>query len=293
MRIAIASGKGGSGKTTVAVNLALTVPAGVTLLDCDVEEPNCHIFLHAARRTERTTIPVTVLTPRVEEQKCTACGACSDLCQFHAIVALKTKPLLFPELCHGCGGCARVCPEKAISEIEHRVGEVEEEWIGDIHFFQGRLTVGEAMATPVIRALKRSPGQAGTVILDAPPGTSCPVIETIRESDFTILVAESTPFGLNDLKLAVELVRTIGTPFGVVINRAEAGNTLVLDYCVEEDLSVLLEIPDDRGIAEAYARGIPAVTAFPEKAELFELLYQRVTAGMTDMNALCSESRGG
>jgi MinD superfamily P-loop ATPase len=293
MRFAIASGKGGSGKTTVAVNLALTIPGEVTLLDCDVEEPNCHIFLHSARRSGRTTIPVMVLTPRVEEEKCTACGACSDLCQYHAIVALKTRPLLFPELCHGCGGCARVCPVEAISEIEHRVGVVEEERIGDIHFFQGRLKVGEVMATPVIRALKRCPGQAGTVILDAPPGTSCPVIETVRESDFTILVAESTPFGLNDLKLAVELVRTIGTPFGVVINRAEAWNTLVLDYCVEEDLPVLLEIPDDRRIAEAYARGIPAVAAFPEKAELFELLYRRITAGMANANALCSDPRGG
>lgn len=278
MRIAVASGKGGSGKTTVAVNLALTVPGDVTLLDCDVEEPNCHLFLSAGGLAASRRIPVTVPVPRVDEEKCSACGACGELCQYHAIVSLKTKPLIFPELCHGCGGCARVCPEGAISETGHTVGEVEEARIGAIRFFQGRLIVGEAMAPPVIRALKGRPGQTGTVILDAPPGTSCPVVETLRNCDAAVLVAESTPFGLNDLKLAVELVRTIGVSCAVVINRADPRSSLVRDYCDDEEIPVLIEIPDQRRIAEAYARGIPIIRAFPEKRRLFEILYERIVA---------------
>ena len=275
MRVSIASGKGGTGKTTVAVNLALCFPGPVQLLDCDVEEPNCAIFLKPDLVSrEDAAIPV----PRVDEALCTACGECGRFCRYHAIVSFKTMPLVFPELCHGCGGCARVCPTGAISERLRPIGVIEEGNAGGIHFTQGRLNVGEAMAVPVIRAVKKKIQAAGTVILDCPPGTSCPVISAMRDSDYVLLVTEPTPFGLNDLRLAVETVRALALPFGVVINRADVGDDGVRRYCGEEDIAILLEMPDDRRIAEAYSRGVPAVEALPALRVLFQGLGARMAA---------------
>jgi MinD superfamily P-loop ATPase len=273
--VSIASGKGGTGKTTIAVNLALCLPGSVQLLDCDVEEPNCAIFLgpNLVSR-ENATIPV----PRVNETLCTSCGECGRFCRYHAIVSFKTKPLVFPELCHGCGGCTLVCPTGAISEELRPIGVIEEGSARGIHFQQGRLNVGEAMAVPLIRALKKKVRPGGTVILDCPPGTSCPVISAIRGSDFVVLVTEPTPFGLNDLRLAVETVRSLALPFGVVINRADVGDDGVRRYCSAEDIPILLELPDERRIAEAYSRGIPAVHALPVMRGLFEGLGARIAA---------------
>ena len=269
MKIAIASGKGGTGKTTVSLNLARSWGAPVRLLDCDVEEPNCHVFLpQIAERTEIVTIPV----PEVDEELCDACGECSRICAFNAIVALKTKPLVFPELCHGCGGCAKICPQKAISEKGERIGVVEIGRTDAITLVQGRLDIGVALVPPLIRAVKNHAADAEVVILDAPPGTSCPVIATIRDCDFVALVTEPTPFGLHDLKLAVELVRKLEIPFGVVINRAGMGDNRVADFCGEVNVPILLEIPDDRRIAEAYSRGLLMVDAFPAYGDKFREL---------------------
>ena len=271
--IAVASGKGGTGKTTVAVALALSAPGPVQLLDCDVEEPNCHIFLRPeVRGRESVGIPV----PQVDEAKCTACGECSALCQYHAIVSLKTAPLVFPELCHGCGGCARVCTAGAIEEVEHPIGTVEVGARDDVRFVQGRLGVGQPMSPPLIRAVKRRAEVGRTTIIDCPPGTSCPVVTAVRGSDFVLLVTEPTPFGLHDLVLAVETVRRLGLPFGVVLNRADAGDGRVDAYCAAEGIPVLLRIPDERRIAEAYSRGEGLLAASPGLRGAFADLHEGI-----------------
>jgi MinD superfamily P-loop ATPase len=274
MIVAIASGKGGTGKTTVAVNLARCAEGSVSLLDCDVEEPNCHIFVKPEIHSRE---PVTVPVPVVDESKCTACGECGRICQYHAIVSLKTEPLVFPEMCHGCGGCMPVCPTKAITEVPREVGVVEIGRSGGVTFVRGVLHVGEAMAPPVIRAVKRHIAREGLTIIDAPPGTSCPVITSVRGSDFVVLVTEPTPFGLHDLQLAVETVRQLDLPFGVVINRSDVGDERVALYCKEEGIPVLAEIPDDRRIAEAYSRGEIAVDVLPDVRPWFLRLYEEVS----------------
>jgi len=278
MTLAVASGKGGTGKTTVAVNLALSQRKPVQLLDCDVEEPNAHLFLQPEIR-EREAVRVQV--PSVDEERCTSCGECGRICQYHAIVLLKTKPLLFPELCHGCGGCALVCPTGAISETPREVGMIERGLRGSVRFAHGRLKVGEAMAVPVIRALKRSTEPCMLTLIDAPPGTSCPVVASLRGSDFVVLVTEPTPFGLNDLVLAVGMVRALELPFGVVINRADIGDSDVLDYCKTQAIPLLLQIPENRRLAEAYSRGEPAVKALPELRPMFETLCEHILAEAT------------
>lgn len=279
MTIAIASGKGGTGKTTVAVNLALTAQPNTALLDCDVEEPNCHLFLPLSRQAaEDVQVPV----PVVDESLCDGCRACADFCRYHAIAVLGTTPIVFPELCHSCGGCTMVCPRGAIHEEGRTVGSVTVGSDGNgLRLVTGRLSTGEAMASPVIRAVKRHPvaESAGTVIVDAPPGTSCSVIAACRGGDFVVLVTEPTPFGLHDLTLAVATFRALGQPFGVVINKAGTGDDRVNTYCREEAIPVLAEIPDDRRVAEAYSRGTPAVEAVPQVRRLFETLYARL-AGM-------------
>ena len=271
--LAIASGKGGTGKTTVAVNLARVLDSPVQLLDCDVEAPNAHLFLNGSACEEETVgIPI----PQVDESLCDACGECSLFCQFHAIVSLKTAPLVFPELCHGCGGCAEICPQKAIQEVDHRIGVIRTSRVDNITLIQGRLDIGVAMAPPLIRAVKARHRNGVPTILDAPPGTSCPVVATLQGTDYVVLVAEPTPFGLNDLKLAVEMVRELRLPFGVVINRVGVGDDRVHLFCGQEGIPILLEIPDDRRIAEAYSRGELIVDALPEYRRVFESLSKRI-----------------
>jgi MinD superfamily P-loop ATPase len=273
MILAIASGKGGTGKTTVAVNLARMLEHGVQLLDCDVEEPNAHLFLKGtAVKEEIVGIPI----PQVDESLCDGCGESSRFCQYHAIVSCGATPLIFPEMCHGCGGCAKVCPRQAIHEMDRRIGVVETIQAGDITLIQGRLDVGMTMSPPLIRALKSHVQNGAPVILDAPPGTSCPVITTIRGADFVVLVTEPTPFGLYDLSLAIETVRKLAIPFGVVVNRMGIGDERVHSFCREEGVPILIEIPDDRRIAEVYSKGELIVEVLPEHRQIFRTLCEKI-----------------
>ncbi|MCK9560685.1 MAG: ATP-binding protein [Candidatus Marinimicrobia bacterium] len=273
MIIAIASGKGGTGKTTVAVNLAYAFDCEIQLLDCDVEEPNAQLFLKGAPlATEEVAIPV----PQIDESLCDGCGECSRFCEYNAIVSFGTKPLVFADMCHGCGGCMKVCPRRAIREIDNRIGVIETFRAGKISLIQGRLDVGAAMAPPLIRAVKRKIDHKTPAILDAPPGTSCPVITTLRETDFVALVTEPTPFGLNDLILTVEAVREMHLPFGIIINRAGSGDERVNSYCDRENIPILAEIPDSRQIAEAYSRGELIGQVFPEYRRLFVTIINNI-----------------
>ena len=278
MQIAIASGKGGTGKTTVATNLAsaaLRPGRSVAYLDCDVEEPNGHIFLKP-RITDRK--PVGKPIPQVDDEKCTLCGECANICRFSAILPVGKKVLVYPELCHGCGGCSLVCPAGAITEVSREIGVLETGRAGAIEFARGLLNIGEAMSPPVIRAVKTTALKAELTIVDAPPGTSCPVIEAVREADFVVLVTEPTPFGLHDLKLAVKMVRVLKLPLGVVINRAGFNGTDVRSYCTAQRIPILQEIPDDRELAEAYSRGVMACEALPKYEAMFAGLLKSVLA---------------
>jgi len=298
MIVTVASGKGGTGKTTVAVSLALSLaelgnPAGPLFLDCDVEEPNAALFLCPTIEERRE---VGQMIPEVDLNKCTYCGRCAEVCQYHAIAVVGKKVLVFPELCHGCGSCALNCPTEAICEVLHVTGTIEWGWagpppdaggMGGVEFAQGTMNVGEPMAVPIIRQLKRwviPPGDGERpVILDASPGTACPVVEAMRGADFVLMVTEPTPFGLHDLRLAVEVARDeLGLPVGVVVNRDGVGDQGADAYCAAEGIPILMRIPLERRIAEAYSDGVSLVQALPEYCQQFLNLYmaiERLTAG--------------
>ena len=265
MILSIASGKGGTGKTTVAANLALSLE-NAQLLDCDVEEPNAHLLLHP-KITETKLVYVQI--PVVDENKCNYCGECSKFCKFNAIFVTPQKIMFFSELCSSCGGCAIVCPKNAIKEKKRKIGVTKRGLAKEIELVYGQLNVGEPMATPVIKAVKKhmQPPEKGDVIIDSPPGTSCPVIEAVHGSDYCILVTEPTPFGLYDLKIAVEVLSKMKIPFGVVINRAGIGDRKIYAFCKEKAIPILLEIPYERKIAELYSVGKPFVLEMPEWKE--------------------------
>ena len=274
MRIAVASGKGGTGKTTVSVALAQSAIEDVYLLDCDVEEPNSGLFL---KKEQSSIEKVTVLIPEVNKETCTLCGACSSFCQFNAIACIGKYAMVFPELCHSCGGCTLVCPVNAITEIPSIIGEKERSIVqrkgsSPMNFIQGTLDIGKAMSPPVIRAVKKeaedeiakNKAQETITIIDCPPGTSCPMGTAVSGCDYTILVTEPTPFGLHDLNIAVQTVRKMEIPFGVIINRSDAGDNRVVEYCKKEHIDLLLEVKEEMRIAQGYSRGMSLIESAQE-----------------------------
>lgn len=273
MIISVASGKGGTGKTTISTNLALAMEGEVTLLDCDVEEPNAHLFIQPNCDEQRT---VTTFVPEIVEDNCNGCRKCVEICRFNALTVVGGTAMVFPELCHSCTGCKLVCPEKAIIDGSRELGVIEFGSQDNLKLIHGCLRIGEAMAPPLIKAVKNSVQNEKSLIIDAPPGTSCPVIAAVKDSDFVLLVTEPTPFGLHDLKLAVGAVRQLGIPCGLLINRADLGNDDVHRYAKEVKLPILLEIPFDRGIAELYASGKILVAERPEWRETFCQLYKEI-----------------
>jgi MinD superfamily P-loop ATPase len=291
MIITVASGKGGTGKTTVATSLALSLaeaqaaghagsPRGIRFLDCDVEEPNAALFLKPAL-TQREEVGIPI--PVVDLNRCTFCGRCAEVCVWHALAVVGRKVLVFPELCHGCGSCTLSCPEQAIHEELHVMGTLESGHAGNMYFAQGTLNIGEAMAVPIIHQLRQrhlaGMGDGELAVLDASPGTSCPVVETMRGADFCLMVTEPTPFGLHDLRLAVQVARDeLGLPVGVVVNRDGVGDSHVDDYCASEGIAILMRIPLQRRIAESISQGQALVEALPEYGARFRDLYASIAS---------------
>lgn len=276
MIISVASGKGGTGKTTVATNLAAAMDIPIQLLDCDVEEPNAHLFIRPVIHSKET---VYTMVPEVDEEKCNSCGNCKKICRFSAITVVGEHVITFPELCHGCGGCVEVCTEAAITEGRREVGVVESGCSGILDFQMGRMRIGEPAAPPLIREVRRKIKSNEDTIIDAPPGTSCPVISAIEGTDYVILVTEPTPFGLHDLKLAVEVVKEIDIPCGIVINRADLGDDKVKEYASNEGIPILMEIPFSRDVASAYSRGEMLINSGDKGAEwrqLFQSLFRKI-----------------
>ncbi|HAF07455.1 MAG: ATP-binding protein [bacterium] len=272
MIISVASGKGGTGKTSFATNLALSID-NVQLLDCDVEEPNSYLFLKPEiNKTEN----LYILVPSINESLCDNCGKCAKFCEFNAIFVSRDKTFILPELCHSCGGCKIVCPKGAIKEEPHKTGTIYYGNSNGIEIIYGELEVGDAVASNVVREVKSRMNKNKNVIIDSPPGASCPVIESVKNSDFSVLVTEPTPFGLHDLKIAISLLREMKIPFGVVVNRADIGDKKIYDYCKKEGIDILLEIPFERKIAELYSKGIPFVLEMAEWKEKFQKLFNTI-----------------
>lgn len=279
--IVIASGKGGTGKTTLSTNLAalLAETDEVVLTDLDVEEPNSGLFI---RGKETDRMDRFKMIPRWEREPCTLCGLCQKVCNFHAVIKLGREIMVFPELCHGCYACSELCPVNALPMVPVRMGESARYDLGKLTFVESRLDIGQEQAVPLIAQTKEyidNGFDAGIYrIFDAPPGTSCPVIEATKEADFVILVTEPTPFGLNDLVLAVETMRELGREFAVVINRHGIGNDDVLRYCEAQNIPVLAKLPNDRRAAELYSRGEPIYPSLPEFRKELEKVADRVRA---------------
>jgi len=280
LKIAVASGKGGTGKTTIATSFALSIINDISesllFLDCDVEAPNAHLFLKPQLTEEK---PVEILIPEVNESLCTHCGECAKVCQFQAIAVLGNKTLVFPQLCHGCGSCTMICPANAIQEIPKSIGVLQKGTAGEIKFARGVMDIGEPMAVPIIRQLKKwvAPLEPQITIIDSPPGTSCPVVESIRGSDFLILVTEPTPFGFHDLKLAHQVAKDLQIPAGVIINRENGAFSELEDYCKEENLPILMRVPFRRNIAEGIAKGRNLIEILPEMSASFQNIYHQIT----------------
>jgi len=281
MIITVASGKGGTGKTLVSTSLALSLGKDVRFLDCDVEEPNGYIFL---KPEIKKSVKVYLPKPKVDVEKCNFCGRCAQACVYNAVAVIKPKAgktkgsvLFFYELCHSCGACSLACPETAIYEESGEKGEVETGTAeGGFFFAQGRLKPSEANPVPLVKAVKKHAKPDTINILDSSPGTSCPVVQAVKDTDFCLLVTEPTPFGLNDLALAVEMTRELKVPSGVIINRSDIGDSAVEEYCVKENVPVLMRIPFKTEIAVAYSKGIPLVESFPEYKPMFKNLFRDI-----------------
>ena len=274
--IAVASGKGGTGKTTIAVNLAASWPGSITLLDCDVEDPNAHLFLCPEwENRKRFAVPVPVF----DFELCDGCGLCRDACRFNALAIIDHRPLLFPELCHSCGVCKLVCPRAAVTEVPREIGTLEWGRSNSVYLIQGCLDIGEAKSPPLIKAVRKAAG-GGPMIIDAPPGTSCPVVASIQGVDYLLLVGEPTPFGIHDLSLAIELAGILGLPYGVVVNRSGPGDAKLAALCKERRAPVLAWFPYDLDAARAYSRGQLPIEALPEYRQRMESLWRVLEGGV-------------
>lgn len=273
MIISVASGKGGTGKTTISTNLALSLDQDVTLLDCDVEEPNAHLFIKPEITSDESAY---TFVPTIDEDRCNGCGKCAEICRFNAMTVIGEKVMVFPELCHSCKGCQLACPERAVQAGKRKLGTISSSMLSNLHFVQGCSRIGEAMSPPLITQVRAKTEQDRLTIIDAPPGTSCPVITAVKGSDFVILVTEPTPFGLHDLILAVEATKVLGIQCGIVINRADLGFDKVHQYAEQENIPILMEIPFDRTIAETYSRGQVLVTEQPKWKIEFTNLYSQI-----------------
>ncbi|NLY74995.1 MAG: 4Fe-4S binding protein [Firmicutes bacterium] len=274
MKIAVLSGKGGTGKTTVSASLAYSLGA-CQYIDCDVEEPNGAIFL---KPDLQESYQVKVPVPEVDQAKCNGCGACVKVCQFNALAVIKGKVLLFSEICHHCGACSLACQTGAVHEVDRIIGVVETDQVQS--FLHGRLNIGEPISIPIIRELKKRINKDLPVILDCPPGASCSVVQSLEDCDYCILVTEPTPFGLHDLKIAVALVKKMGIPFGVIVNKATENQRMIQDFCKENEIGILMEIPFSRKIAEKYSKGILPVQDNPEWIKRFQEVYAKVERGV-------------
>lgn len=272
MNIAITSGKGGTGKTFVTVNLARSFVGEITVCDCDVEEPNCNLYL---KGEEISSSRFSVMVPELEESKCTGCGICAQVCQFNAIIMLGGKPMVFEDLCHSCAACTLLCPEKALKEVPHETGTIIEGQLDSTHLIYGLLDIGKALAVPLIREVKRR-ATGSTILIDSPPGTSCPMVWSVQESDAIVLVGESTPFGLHDLKLAIETVKEVGLPYGVVVNKEGLGDSRIEHYCLSEKIPLLGKIPFDKEIATVNANAEILVDTHPHYRPLFTQLWSNI-----------------
>ncbi len=274
MKIAVASGKGGTGKTTVSTAIALTMPQAV-FLDADVEEPDAHIFL---KPEIKKTHSVPIMIPRIDYSKCDFCGECAKACAYNAIAVVPGKVLVFDEVCKGCGTCTIACPQRAIYEVPREIGVINEGFAADgrIHFYEGKLNIGESATTHLIRQLKKFAETDGDVVIDAPPGTSCPMLEATKFVDFVILVAEPTPFGIYDLNLSIQALRDTDLKLGIVVNKYGIGNDDVFALAEKYDIPILMKIPFDRELASAYSKGIPLTEARPEMKAEIEAMLDRI-----------------
>jgi len=273
MIISVASGKGGTGKTTISTNLAVSIDRRAKLLDCDVEEPNAQLFIKPEIIENEI---VYTMIPEIDETLCDGCRKCAEICRFNALTVVGKKVIVFPELCHSCGGCIVVCPESAVGEGSRELGVIETGTKDKLTFIQGTMRIGEAMSPPLIRKVRSKIEENDLAIIDAPPGTSCPVITAMKDTDFVLLVTEPTPFGLHDLKLAAEAVKVLDIPCGIVINRSDIGDRTVQEYAAQKKIPILLEIPFDRRIAETYSRGQLLIEDFPTWRHAFEILYRDI-----------------